>query len=238
MAYLQNHARRMQPNLLRLRRKPALSTTCKCRGIIQKHHMLQRPVLLSLERQYRHDRSCPSWLPESCAVNLSFGLILSYLIFGLKLRILIVVSAGAGTFSLTPSLTCSRIVSESCSAAFKFIAIMTSADHSKRATQNNFAELSRIFQTRQSSPHDRLDNGQTLLHVSGMCLTPSFLALLNFLSTCATESPRACGRSVRMSWTNGGKYSNSFYAICPMLMHRRPTIKEGQYICHSEFEYH
>jgi len=128
--------------------------------------MLQRPVVLSLERQYRHDRSCPFWLPESCAVNFSFGLILSYLIFGLKLRMLIVLSAGAGTFSLTPSLTCSQIVSESCSAAFKVIATMTSADPSERAVRYNLAELSRIFQSCESSPHDRLDNGQTLLHVS------------------------------------------------------------------------
>jgi len=216
----------MRASLSRVRRRP-VSTSCTCRGIFQKHHMLRRPVVLSLERQYRHDRSCPFWLPESCAINFSFGLILSYLIFGLKLRMLIVLSAGAGTFSLTPSLTCSQIVSESCSAAFNVIATMTSTDPSKRAVRYNLAELSRIFQSRESSPHDRLDNGQTLLHVSQMHPTLLFVAPLNIVSTCATESPGAYGRSVLVSWTNGGEYSNTFCVICLLPTHRILTIKDG-----------
>jgi len=226
MAYLQNCTQKMHASLSQVRRRP-VSTFCTCRVIRQEYHMLQRPVVLSLERQYRHDRSCPFWLPESCAVNFSFGLILSYLIFGLKLRMLIVLSAGAGTFSLTPSLTCSQIVSESSSAAFKVIATMTSADPSKRAVRYNLAELSRIFQSGESSPHDRLGNGQTLLHVSQMRPTLLFVAPLNIVSTCATESPGAYGLSVLMSWTNGGKYSNTFCVICPLSMHRILTIKEG-----------
>jgi hypothetical protein len=166
MISLRNHERKMKQNLLRWRKTLAISDSCTCHGNRQEKHLLRRPVFLSIERLYHHDRRCSSWLPEACVMNVSFGLILSYLMFGLKLRILMALSIGAGTFSLTPSLICSRIVSECHSIAFKIVASMTSCDPSRRTLRKDSVELSRIFQTRQSSPHDRLENGQTLLHVS------------------------------------------------------------------------
>jgi hypothetical protein len=161
-----NHQRTAQPNLSLLSRGAINSGYCTCRGMHQEKRLLQRPVLLSLEKQYRHDRRCPSWLPEVYALNVNFGFILSYLVFGLKLRILMALSIGAS---------------------------MTSFDPSQRTLRKNSMELSRIFQTRQSSPHDRLENGQTLLHVSTIRFVFLVLELLSCISIFVVGSLRAYG---------------------------------------------
>ena len=100
-------------------------------------------------------------------MTLSFGMILCYLILGLKIRLLMELSVGSGTFSIMPTLAFRRIVTVKSSQAFSLIENMLSRFHLDEFEILDYsAELTKIFQTRQASPHERLGDGRTLLHVS------------------------------------------------------------------------
>jgi len=101
-------------------------------------------------------------------MTLSFGLILFYLVLGLKLRLFMELSIGSGTFSIMPNLSFGRIVTLQSSPAFGLIHRLFHPAISSAERNPTFysAEMKKIFETRQASPHDRLEDGSTLLHVS------------------------------------------------------------------------
>ena len=66
--------------------------------------------------------------------------------------------------SVNPSLSARRIVSRN-SPAFELIDRMFNPSHDPPPMDSS-AELTKLFQTREASPHDRLIDGSTLLHVS------------------------------------------------------------------------
>jgi hypothetical protein len=171
-----------------LKKMPGAFAACTCHGVCQANQVSRGPVTFSRIETHPHTRHCPYWVPGAGALNATFGLMLCYLALGLKFRMFVALSIGAGTFSITPGLTCHRIVSRSSSPAFTLIESLSGFDRSHIAFREASAELSKIFQTRQASPHDRLANGQTLLHVSARVLPACLLTLLIFDSFCAEGS--------------------------------------------------
>lgn len=161
----QNLERRVRPMHSQLKKKLNTSIFCNCRKRREEKQFVRSPFVVSLNEVHSHDPSCPLWIPGTHDKNFGFGIVLCYLILGLKLRVFMTLSIASGTFSINPSLSAHRIVSEESSPAFKLIRLVTEGD-SQWIPEDYSAELTRIFQTRQASPHDRLESGYTILHVS------------------------------------------------------------------------
>jgi hypothetical protein len=153
-----NLERRVRPLHPQLKKKLNTSIFCNCRKRHEEKQFVRPPFVVSLNEVHFHDPSCPLWLPGTHYMNFSFGMILCYLILGLKLRLFMTLSIASGTFSINPSLSAHRIVSVESSPAFKLIYSVTRAG-SRWIPEKHSAELTRIFQTRQASPHDRLKDG-------------------------------------------------------------------------------
>jgi hypothetical protein len=164
VANFQNLKRRIRVNRLQSKRKPRSLNSCTCRESRQEKQLVRTPFVVSLNEVYFHDSSCPFWIPGTHDVNFSFGMTLCYLILGLKLRMFMTLSIASGTFSVNPSLSARRIVSRN-SPAFELIDRMFNPSHDPPPMDSS-AELTKLFQTREASPHDRLIDGSTLLHVS------------------------------------------------------------------------
>ncbi|KAF2822963.1 hypothetical protein CC86DRAFT_423034 [Ophiobolus disseminans] len=126
--------------------------------------ILRRPVFLTYVKLHAHARGCPFWSKQSLQTNLTFGLILCCLTLGLKWRLLLAVSVGTRSLSAVPSLTIHRVVGPSSSPAFMSVASAVASPINKDTVPALFRDLQNIFGTRRASPHDRLPNGQTLLH--------------------------------------------------------------------------
>jgi hypothetical protein len=159
-----NLERRIRTNRLRLKKKPNLPNSCSCRKRHQEKQLVRPPFVVSLNEVHFHESSCLFWIPGSYNASFSFGMILCYLILGLKLRIFMTLSIASGTFSINPSLSARRIVSRD-SPAFALIDWVFVWSENPLLV-NTSAELIELFQTRKASPHDRLEDGTTLLHVS------------------------------------------------------------------------
>lgn len=165
MVRYQNITQKMQPTLSRPRADQNTTAFCSCRKRRQEKRFAQRPFVLTLNESHFHKPSCSCWVPGSHDMEVGFGIILYYLIFGFKIRLFMRLLVGTGTFSIMPSLSLGRIVTEESSPAFRLIDIMRSQFH-ETEPRDYSAELTKIFQTRQASPNERLGDGRTLLHVS------------------------------------------------------------------------
>jgi hypothetical protein len=160
---LRNVERQMQPTHSRRMENSHAFTLCKCRKRRIRNQITRSPFVVSWNETHFHDPSCSFWISGGHEMTVGFGIILCYLILGLKLRLFMQLSIGSGTFSIMPSLSFRRIVTIASSPAFQLI---QSFSYSRENSRNSIADLTKIFQTRQASPHDRLENGRTLLHVS------------------------------------------------------------------------
>ena len=161
--------RRFEQNMRRLPSRQLenlnASVLCTCRKRLLRKQFVRSPFVVSRNEAHYHDTNCPLWTSGSHEMTIGFGMILCYLILGLKLRLFMQLSIGSGTFSIMPSLSFRRIVTEESSPAFRLIRDML--HHSDElGSLNRSTELTQIFQTRQASPHERLKDGTTLLHVS------------------------------------------------------------------------
>jgi hypothetical protein len=177
----------------RLKKGSTAFTACTCPGSYQASHVSRGPIVFSLSQIYPHTHHCPSWVPGAGAMNASLGLILCYLALGLKFRIFMALAIGTGTFSITPSLACHRIVSRTSSPAFGIIDEIGSFKMAHLTFCEASAKLSKIFRTQQASPHDRLINGQTVLHVSTHVVPIYPQTQLSFISICATDLVKSSG---------------------------------------------
>jgi len=141
-------------------------TFCTCRKRLERKQFLRSPFVVSQDKVHYHDPSCQLWTTGGHDTTIGFGMILCYLILGLKLRFFLQLSIGSGTFSIMPNLSFGRIVTVESSAAFKLIESIARWSIDQCPVLDYPVELNKIFQTRQASPHDRLQDGKTLLHVS------------------------------------------------------------------------
>ena len=82
---------------------------------------------------------------------------------------------GAGGFSLSPILSCFRVVSDD-SPAFKLIRTQISGAEAPSRPKFDvvYRKLRKLFQDRRASPRDVNPHGQTLLHVSHLTTVSSF----------------------------------------------------------------
>jgi hypothetical protein len=114
-----------------------------------------------------HDNLCPQASTHSDSTYIYLGTHIGNARFGYGMHISLDMHYGYGTFSLRPSLVCYRVVSET-SPGFALIRDVTSRKGPAFVPQWESAarDLVEIFQSRTASPHDRLPNGMTLLHVS------------------------------------------------------------------------
>jgi hypothetical protein len=182
---LRNLKRKMQPTHSRQMGNSHAFTSCTCRKRRTRKQVTRSPFVVSRNETHFHDPSCPFWISGGHEMTVGFGIILCYLILGLKLRLFMQLSIGSGTFSIMPSLSFRRIVTIESSPAFQLIHSFPS---SRENSRNSIADLTKIFQKRQASPHDRLENGCTLLHVSFGLSGLISSASLNTLSTFACGS--------------------------------------------------
>ncbi|CAI9637082.1 unnamed protein product [Alternaria burnsii] len=167
-----NIERRIRPNRLQLRKKPGYVNSCTCRQRHQKKQFVRPPFVVSRNEVHFHDPSCPLWIPGIHDLKLSFGMILCYLILGLKLRVFMTLSIANGTFSINTNLSACRIVTENSPAFVLIYQMLDDDDRYAISPMDGSHELVKLFQTRKASPHDRLRNGTTLLHY--FCMEVSF----------------------------------------------------------------
>jgi hypothetical protein len=163
---LRNVKRKMQPTHSKQMENSHAFTPCTCRKRRIRKQVIRSPFVVSRNETQFHDPSCQFWISGGQEMTVGFGMILCYLILGLKLRLFMQLSIGSGTFSIMPSLSFRRIVTIGSSPAFLLIYSFLNVPPIRRNSRIAIADLTKIFQKHQTSPHDRLEDGSTLLHVS------------------------------------------------------------------------
>jgi hypothetical protein len=143
-------------------------TSCTCRPRTGRVSYLRWPIDFSWDTRSGHSPGCPytTFHPTVTDMNLRFSLCGSGL--RRKFEISIAIShMASGSFSISPALTCYRIVSWS-SPAFKLMRTY------RNRTELIPGKLLKLFQDGKASPYDRLENGDTLLHVRCHNTWPSY----------------------------------------------------------------
>lgn len=166
MASYRDLARRVQPILSRPRGNPNTIASCTCRKRLQEKRFIRQPCIMLFNQSHFHEASCSYRIPGCHNIELGLVMILWYLMFGLRIRLFMKLLVGNGTFSIMPSLSIGRVVTVESSPAFEIIDLITNRWLNPTEIRSKSMELTRIFQTRQASPHERLQDGRTLLHVS------------------------------------------------------------------------
>lgn len=140
---------------------------CTCRGHTDTTVYLQWPVQLTKFSDAVHDAECEYSAIEEAVTRLQIRFTMCSISLQRKAHIGLALSKGAGSASISPSLSCDRVVTKS-SPAFRLLANFKKRlepDPGVEAWQKPAKELLRLFQLRKASPYDRLSNGLTLLHV-------------------------------------------------------------------------
>jgi hypothetical protein len=139
--------------------------TCICRPQTSALSCHSRLLALTCSRTSLHDPQCPQSTFQRAVTNLQLQTTLCSLILGTKMSLAFTLSYGA-KFSVNHNLECYRVVHKS-SPAFAFIdtLVQSSEDMPQEVFQGEVSKLFRMFELGQASPHDRLPDGKTLLHV-------------------------------------------------------------------------
>jgi hypothetical protein len=157
MRYLQRKTRKLQRRYAK--------ATCTCRPQTSALSYRSRLLALTCSRTSLHDPQCPQSTFQKAVTNLQLQTTLCSLILGMKMSLAFTLSYGA-KFSVNHNLETSRVVHES-SPAFAFIddLIQSSEEMPPEMFRGEVGKLFRMFELGQASPHDRLPDGRTLLHV-------------------------------------------------------------------------
>lgn len=112
-----------------------------------------------------HEPRCQQRLLQDAVTELEIRATFCSLILGRKVSLAFMLSYGA-ELSVTQDLHCHRVVPES-SPAFALVRTLVESSDTMReeAFCREVDRLLLMFQHRQASPHDRLTDGNTLLHV-------------------------------------------------------------------------
>jgi hypothetical protein len=154
----------LQRKTRRLRRRSAL-VTCTCRPQTSTLGYLSGLLALTCTRTSIHDTQCPRSLFQDAVTDLQLRVTLCSLVLRTKMSLTFALSYGAG-LSLKHNLQCHRVVDLS-SPAFTFVETLVNSSNkmSDESFRKEADKLLAIFQLRQASPHERLPDGRTLLHV-------------------------------------------------------------------------
>jgi len=123
---------------------------------------------LTCTRTSMHDAGCPQAPLHNAVTDLQLQATLCSLLLGKKVLLSFQLSYGAG-LSTKQNLECHRVVEWSPAFEFAMTVVESSMNMPMDTFRGEVEKLSMMFQLRQASPHDRLTNGTTLLHV---CIQP------------------------------------------------------------------
>jgi hypothetical protein len=143
--------------------------TCTCRTHTSAFGYWSSWLTLACTRTSIHDPQCPLSHLQNTVTNLQLRATLYSLVLRSRVSLSLALAYGAG-FSINQSLECHRVVSID-SPAFSLIRdlVKSSSNTTEEVFCGEVDKLLEIFQQGQASPHDRLSNGKTLLHVSITC---------------------------------------------------------------------
>ena len=136
---------------------------CTCRPQTSAFGYISKILTLAYTQRFDHDRRCLRYSLSDISTDLQFKATLCSQILKRRISLSFTRFNNAG---FTQSLQCHRIVDRD-SPAFAYVdtLVRNSVDTPMKTFVCEVAKLSRMFQLRQASPHDRLANGKTLLHV-------------------------------------------------------------------------
>lgn len=141
---------------------------CTCRGQKSTMVYLEGPLHLSKTQARVHSPDCPYAMWEDGVTNLQLRFEICSISLRRKIHIGLSLSRGGRSSGIFPTLKCDRIVLKSA-PAFRLLANFQQRlgqDPNFDAWEKPAKELLRLFELRKATPHDRLPNGMTLLHVS------------------------------------------------------------------------
>ncbi|KAF2868554.1 hypothetical protein BDV95DRAFT_670156 [Massariosphaeria phaeospora] len=145
-------------------RKNQQMTNCGCNPRSETSVYFQWPFFLSRKRTTVHESYCPRAAWEAALTDIEFRF--SLCIRALKARLALSYHNGS-ELQIKPALMIRRVVSES-SPAFRLLRWerfqWRELDKCKSLVDGFPGELLRLFQERRATPHDRLEDGSTLLH--------------------------------------------------------------------------
>jgi hypothetical protein len=163
---------RLSQSMNKIKPKPAKKSharvSCRCHGQSNTTIYLQWPIYLSRTQTKVHNSRCPYSKTEDTVSDLNIRFSMCSVALRRKAQIALAISRGAGISSLSPALKTFRVVDRK-SPAFRLVASFErriGPDPSPSAWEKPAQALYMLFETRAASPHDRLPDGQTLLHVS------------------------------------------------------------------------
>lgn len=152
----------------RLKRQLA-KVTCTCQKNTSVFGYTSGWLALTCTRTSIHDPRCPLSPLQNTVTDLQLRATLCSLFLRSKVSLSMTLVYGAG-FSIKQSLECHRVVSRD-SPVFSLIRdlVKSSSNTTEEVFSGKVDKLLKIFQQGQASPHDRLPDGSTLLHVSITC---------------------------------------------------------------------
>lgn len=150
------------------RKKAFIRGQCTCSGRTSAASYSRWPIRVIKIQSSAHDADCDYAKFEDAVTSLQVNFTLCSVALRRKAHIGLALSKGAGASSISPFIRCEYVVPKN-SPGFRLLANFTARlepDLGPDAWEKPANELLRLFQMRKASPHDRLSNGMTLLHVS------------------------------------------------------------------------
>jgi hypothetical protein len=142
-------------------------TSCKCHGQSTTIVYLKWPLFISRNVKKVHGSHCAYSAIEDAVTELSVQFSICIAAFKTKAQVAVALSRGGGSSPIDSGLKAYRVVDKR-SPAFRLLGMFErklGPDPRPDAWERAAHELYKLFETRAASPHDRLTNGQTLLHV-------------------------------------------------------------------------
>jgi len=159
-----------------LRKSPTL-LSCACRRLSKRYVYLRWPVSVSRNITQVHDPDCPYSVYQSAITDLNVRFSVCSTALRRKIELRIALSHSLDSSSISPGLISYRVVSVTSPgfALLDSFGEMMIYEPENVSWASFAQDLFRSFQNREASPHDRLANGQTLLHVSCHPIHPSVI---------------------------------------------------------------
>ncbi|ERF70973.1 hypothetical protein EPUS_09044 [Endocarpon pusillum Z07020] len=142
---------------------------CQCRPTTQSRTLYSwemwslRPFYIAQETSFEHEKDCLYSAYSEARKNLQLRLSFCTALFRSKVQLNIQLYYGAGMFGVSLPLRIHRIVPES-SPAFSLISNLHNDIKIPYVGEVYISRLREFFEKRDASPHDRLNDGQTLLN--------------------------------------------------------------------------
>ena len=148
-------------------KKSLAFVSCTCFGRSREYVYLRWPLFISRNVTQVHDSNCPHAIYQAAMTDVNIRFSICSTALRRKIEFGIAVSQGLGVSSICPSLISYRVVPETSPGFLLLKSFLGNVyEHPTNAYWTGFAQnLFQLFQNGEASPHDRLVNGETVLHV-------------------------------------------------------------------------